>query len=76
MNKLKKFENYNDNNCEAELTIFHWGKDNGQMSNTYRLMVKLISPTGEVFHCDGTGLTETYAKKLIEKFGAKVEERY
>lgn len=76
MKNVKHFEGYNEKNCEAELTILHWGKDNGSYSNTYRLLVKLKSPSGTEFNVDGTGISEVQAKKLINDFGATVEERY
>jgi hypothetical protein len=58
MKNLKQFENYNENSCEAELEIMHWGKDNGNMSNTWRLLVKLKSSSGEEFNTDGTTIRE------------------
>lgn len=35
MKKLKIFENYTKNNCEAELEILHWGEGRGNLSNTW-----------------------------------------
>jgi len=70
MNKLKKFENYNNNNCNANLTILHW------KSGTYRLLIKLISLSGDEYYADGVQLKESDAKKLINEFGAQIEERY
>jgi len=63
------FENYNDNKCDANLLIFH------RKTGEYRLIVKLTSSSGSVFNTDGTTIDESTAKKLINEFGAKVEER-
>lgn len=73
MKNIKHFENYNPNNsntCTSELLILHW-----ERSGTYRLLIKLKSPSGVEFNPDGVQLREIDAKKLINEFGAKVEER-
>jgi hypothetical protein len=76
MKNLKQFENYTEKNCQAELEILHWGEGKGNISNTWRLLVKLKSASGGVFHTEGTNLTEEQAKKLIKDFGAIVTERF
>jgi len=69
MKNLKQFENYTDKKCEANLTVLHFR--NGE----YRLLIELTSASGVVFNPDGVQLRESDAKKLINEFGAKVEER-
>lgn len=66
---IKLFENYNDKTCKAELLILH------RKSGEYRLLVKLISSTGDNFSMDGMFINEHDVKKFVNEFGAKIEER-
>jgi hypothetical protein len=69
MKNIKYFENYNENKCVANLLILH------RKTGEYRLLIELTSSSGFEFHPDGTTISESDAKKLINEFGAKVEER-
>lgn len=69
MNNLKLFEDYNGKDCMANLLILH------RKTGEYRLLIKLTSSSGSEFNTDGTTISESVAKKLINEFGAKVEER-
>ena len=69
MKNIKHFENYNENKCEANLLILH------RKTGEYRLLISLTSSSGSEFSTDGTTISESNAKKLINEFGAKVEER-
>jgi len=73
MKNLKEFESYNSD-VNVELNIMHW--KSGSSEGTYRVYVKLKSSSGSEFTTDATTISEEKAKKLVNEFGAKIEERY
>ena len=75
MKNIKYFEGYDEKNCKADLKILHWKKFGQSGRQEYRLLIKLTSLSGTEFNPDGTTISEDIAKKLINEFGAKVEER-